>query len=72
MSHFQLLSRAKGDFIKILHAYDELKCNYSSEILKIKDIDKYAYIVNDYSHIDIEKNIVIENYLKKKDGKTLK
>ena len=66
MSHFQLLSKAKGNFVKIVHADDELNLNYSTEIYKINDIEKYAFIVNDYSHIDTTKNFIIENYLKKR------
>ena len=60
---FELFNLAKGDFLKILHQDDYLYENYSSEICKIKNINNYPFIINDYAYI--LENEVIHNYLKK-------
>jgi glycosyltransferase involved in cell wall biosynthesis len=59
----ELFNLAEGDFLKILHQDDYLYENYSSEICKIKNINNYPFIINDYAYIS--QNKVIHDYLKK-------
>jgi glycosyltransferase involved in cell wall biosynthesis len=59
----ELLRKANGDFVKVLHQDDGIYENYALEISQINNIYKYSFIVNDYTYIT-EKNI-ISNYLKK-------
>jgi glycosyltransferase involved in cell wall biosynthesis len=63
----ELLKKANGDFVKVVHQDDGLYGNYALEISRVDDIYKYSFVVNDYTYITDE--YVIPNYLKKRWNK---
>lgn len=58
----KLIDMARGDFIKILHQDDGLYEEYSTVISNIENIEKYSFIVNDFTYIT--DNGISNNYLK--------
>ncbi|WP_096635445.1 glycosyltransferase [Clostridium cochlearium] len=58
----KLIDMARGDFIKILHQDDGLYEEYSTVISNIENIEKYSFIVNDFTYIT--DNVISNNYLK--------
>ncbi|PNS00343.1 hypothetical protein X928_05365 [Petrotoga miotherma DSM 10691] len=59
----ELLKKANGDFVKVVHQDDGLYESYAVEISRINDVYKYSFIVNDFTYITDEN--IVSNYLKK-------